>query len=335
MIAVFVLLSLMLVPAAASGQPQGMDLRQASGVPLPAADLPVGTVSVRVVRGSFDNNVAGVPVVFTVDGRTTTVETDENGRAQLSGLSPGASLSAAATVDGAALATQAVTIGDTGIRFVLVAATVGPPDGATPGGTGAVPGTVNFGPESRVVADFSGERLTIYYVLQVVNATSTPVDLGGPLIIELPDGALAAQKIEGSTEQVTINGPNITVRGPFQPGQTPVSVAFELPLNGDTAQLEQKLPVPLQRLTVFALQSGTLDLESQQFTSKQTTSEQGQPLVVGFVPSLPAGQTLSLAVTGLPHHPAWPRQTALALGGAILVLGIWAALVPGPRRRAA
>ena len=40
------------------------DLRQVSGVPLPAQDVPAGTVSVRVVRGSFANNLVNVEVTF-------------------------------------------------------------------------------------------------------------------------------------------------------------------------------------------------------------------------------------------------------------------------------
>src|SRR5688500_11591301 len=79
---------------------QQMDVRQASGVPLPASDMPAGTVSVRVVRDSFANNLSGVDVVFSVNGRPTTIRTDASGRAQIDGLAPGSRVSASATVDG-------------------------------------------------------------------------------------------------------------------------------------------------------------------------------------------------------------------------------------------
>ena len=329
------LLAAILAAVPAAAQPQ-MDLRQASGVPLPASDLPPGTVSVRVVRGSFANNLSGVEVVFTINGQPRTVRTDQGGRAQISGLSPGDRLSAAATVDGERLVTQATTIADAGLRFVLVAGgESGGSDGATEApAADAVAGSVSFGPESRIVLDYSDERLSVYYVLQIVNPASAPVSLDGPITIELPEGARGAAVIEGTTASATANGPRVTVTGPFAPGTSNVNAAFELPFSGDTATLEQEWPVPLQRLTVFALQSGEIDLQSQQFTSKQATAEQGQPLVVGFVPALPAGQTLSVEVTGLPHHAVWPRNTALTLGGLIAALGIWAAVVPGPRRAA-
>ena len=324
-------------PESASAQPQGMDLRQASGVPLPASDLPSGTVSVRVVRDSFANNLVGVDVVFTVNGQPRTVTTDAAGRAQISGLSVGDRVSAAATVDREELVTQATTLGNTGLRFVLVAggsepASTGEEPTSAP--TAAAPGSVSFGPESRIVLEYSDERLNVYYVLQILNSAAVPVSLDGPIIIELPEGARGAAVIEGTTASATANGPRVTVTGPFASGASNVNAAFELPFSGDTARLEQEWPIPVQRLTVFTVQSGELDLQSQQFTSKQTTVEQGQPLVVGFVPALPAGQVLSLDVTGLPHHAVWPRNTALTLGGLIAALGIWAAVVPGPRRAA-
>lgn len=319
----------------ASAQPPAMDLRQASGVPLPATDLPAGTVSVRVVRDSFANNLSGVDVLFTVNGQPTTLATDEAGRAQLSGLAPGDRLTAAATVDGERLVTQVTTIGETGVRFVLVAAGPGPGGavGPAPAPVAGEPGSVTFGPESRIVLDYSDERLSVYYVLQIVNPAATPVDLGGPITIELPEGAGGAAVIDGTTANATANGPRITVVGPFAPGTSNVNAAFQLPFSGPSATLEQQWPVPLQRLTVFALQSGELDLQSQQFTTKQATIEEGQPLVAGFVPAMSAGDSLSVEITGLPHHAVWPRNVALALGGAVVVAGLWAAFVPVSRRR--
>jgi hypothetical protein len=273
-------------------------------------------------------------VVFSVNGQPTTLTTDEGGRAQISGLAAGDRLSATAAVDGQPLVTQAVTIADTGIRFVLVAG--GPAEPAAGAASvAAAPGRVTFGPESRIVLDYAGERLNVYYVLQIANASGVPVDLGGPLAIDLPEEARGAAVIDGTTANATANGARITVTGPFAPGMSNVNAAFELPFSGPTAVLDQPWPAPLERLTVFALQSGALDLQSAQFTSKQATAEQGQPLVVGFVPALPAGESLRVEVTGLPHHAVWPRNTALTLGGALAALGIWAAIVPAPRRRAA
>src|SRR6185295_15546424 len=63
--------------------------KEMSGVPREASDLPADAVSVRVVRGVFTSNIADQPVTFTIDGKTRTIKTDENGRAQVSQLRPG------------------------------------------------------------------------------------------------------------------------------------------------------------------------------------------------------------------------------------------------------
>jgi hypothetical protein len=306
-----------------------MDLRQAAGVPLPASDLPAGTVSVRVVRESFANNLPNVTVTFLVDGQPSTSTTDASGRAQIEGVPVGAKVRVSAEVAGERLDSQETAIGSTGVRFVLVAGL-----GAAAPPTPAVPGQVFLGPESRIIADYGDERLNIYYVLQIVNPGQAPVDIGGPLIIDLPDGARGAGAIEGSSPQATVNGPRVTVTGPFAPGATTVSIGFELPFGGDTARLEQAWPAEARQTTVFLLKNGDVDLESPMITSKQSTTEGGQPLIVGLIPSLPAGQALRLDITGLPHHAVWPRNLALGLGGALTALGIWAAIFPGRRRPA-
>src|SRR6187431_2737036 len=112
------------------------DLRQMSGVPLPTNDLPAGSISVRVVRGSFANNVADATVTFNVSGKTTEVRTDAAGRAEIKGLASGARVKASAVVDGERLETQEVTIGQSGYRFIL---STSAPAGAPSGPASAAP----------------------------------------------------------------------------------------------------------------------------------------------------------------------------------------------------
>ena len=57
---------LMTVTAAASAQIQMPDPKQIAGVPLPATDLPAGTISVRVIRGNFDKNITGATEQLTL-----------------------------------------------------------------------------------------------------------------------------------------------------------------------------------------------------------------------------------------------------------------------------
>ncbi|MEO8071331.1 MAG: carboxypeptidase-like regulatory domain-containing protein [Acidobacteriota bacterium] len=323
------------------------DPRLVSGVPLPAADLPAGTITVRVIRGSFANNLSGVDVVFNVDGKATTVKTDASGRAQIEGLAPGAHVQAVTVVGRERLESQQVTVATTGVRFVLAASDPNTPmAGAAPSGaagpmagaagsSAAVSGTVTLGSETRIVAEFSGDRLNIYYAIPVLNGGSSPADIGGPLLFDLPAGARGVSLMEGTTPQATVNGPRVTVLGPFAPGTTSVNFSYELPYTGGTAYLLQRWPAPLAQVNVFALRTGELDLVSSQLPNKQFRTEQGEAIVVASGPSIPAGQALDLTITGLPHHPLWPRYTALTLAAVILALGIWAAVVPGRRPIAA
>ena len=312
--------------------------KEISGVPLPVGDVPVGSVSVRVVRGSFDKNIPDLPVEFDVDGQKQTKQTDATGRVLFSGLKPGARVRALTVVDGKTIESQTTTIAASGIRFVLVAddpdiARREAEDRALATAT-AVKGIVVFGPESRVVAQLSEDTLHIFYVVEILNTARTPVDIGGPVILDLPRAARGAALNEG-TKQATVAGRRVTVVGPFAPGSTTLQIAFELPYGGDTARIEQPLPVALQQVNVIVAQSGNMDVRSAQVASKRRVNDRGQDLVVGSGPALPPGETLVLEITGLPHYARWPRYLALTLAGAIMSLGIWAAVFNTPRRRAA
>lgn len=320
---------LALVSAATlAAQAQMPDPRLISGVPLPAGDLPAGTVSVRVIRGTFANNVADASVEFTVDGKVTTQKTDSAGRAQLSGLKPGARLKASVTVDGKRLESQEITIESSGIRFVLAG---DEPGAAAAAASPPVKGAVVLGPGSRVVTEFSDDRLIVFYVLSILNSARTPVDIGGPLIVELPQGARSASLVEDSSTSASANGPRVIVTGPFPPGTTKANVRFELPYSGPVATLEQRWPAPLQELEVFVLRTGDMGLRSPQIANQQATVQQGQSLIVASGPAIGAGVPMTLEITGLPYHPTWPRTLALVAAGVIAVLGIWAAAVPSPR----
>jgi hypothetical protein len=183
--------------------------------------------------------------------------------------------------------------------------------------------------------DYADERLNIYYAIQVVNAGPAPVDIGGPLIFALPKEARGAALMEGATPQAKASGSRVTVVGPFNPGTTDVNIAYELPYSGGTATLVQQWPADAQGFGAFALKTGSLDLVSPQLINKQSSVQQGQPLVMGLLPAMPTGQTVTLDITGLPHHAVWPRNVALTIAGIVVMAGLWAAFAPSSRRRLA
>jgi hypothetical protein len=301
-----------------------MDLSQVSGRPLPSADVPVGTMTVRVVRGSVTNNVVGQPVDVTIEGKTLHFTTDASGHIEVNGLAMGAHVKAVAVVDGQKIESQDITIGASGIRVMLVAgagASAAPPPAGPP-----VNGSVAFGPESRIVAEFAEDRLSVFYLMDIVNPGSAPVDPGGPVVVDLPAEAQSAGLMEGATKQATVSGARVTVRAPFPPGSTPVRVAFELPVHSGTVHVSSKLSAPLPHVIVLVGQSGGLDLASPQFTGKRELTDEGQRILVATGPARAPGESIEFDITGVPHRPVWPRYLALSLAGGIMIAGIWGAL---------
>jgi hypothetical protein len=333
MFRVVLILALAVLPAAQIQMPDPSEL---SGVPLPTADVPAGTVTVRVIRGDFSQNLAGQSVEFTIDDRTETVTTDEEGRAQVSGLANGARVRARTVVDGEPLESQQIVVGVTGIRVLLVA--TDPARAAREAEdrrlaeAPAVKGIVLLGPESRVVAQIANDRLTIFYVLQILNNARVPVDIGGPLIFDLPREARGTAIVEGSSTQATANGPRVIITGPFAPGPTMVQVAYELPTPDGTAHIVQRWPATLQELSVFVTQIGGIDVVSDRFTDKEEFMSDGRQVLLATGSTIPAGQTLEMELSGMPYHPRWPRYVALSLAGVFMALGIWGAITARPRR---
>src|SRR5215212_12211132 len=111
--------------ARVQAQPGGFampDPKQMSGIPRPVDDLPKGAISVRLIRGSLSNNIAGHPVNLEIGGKVTTVNTDESGRAQFNDVPAGAKVKASADVDGEHLESQEFAAPPSGgVRLMLVA----------------------------------------------------------------------------------------------------------------------------------------------------------------------------------------------------------------------
>src|SRR5688572_13308472 len=102
------------------------DLRRLNGQPLPAKDLPVGTVNVRVSKQMPINVVPGVEVTAIVtnpggDSRKRVVKTGTDGRADFE-VTPGHTFEASVTVDGETLKTIKFPVTDaSGTKILLIA----------------------------------------------------------------------------------------------------------------------------------------------------------------------------------------------------------------------
>ncbi len=154
-----------------SGGMAGMpDARAMSGIPRPDASVPVGTLSVRLVRGQLSNIIVGHPVDFIASGKTQTIKTDDSGRAVGQGLAPGTLVRAAAVVDGERVESQDFAMPDgAGVLMLLVASDKSAAEQLS---KEAVPGTVTLGGQTRIITQWEDETLQVYYLFDFVNATT-------------------------------------------------------------------------------------------------------------------------------------------------------------------
>jgi hypothetical protein len=312
-----------LFSAPAFAQFQMPDPKQMSGIPRPVTDLPTGHVSVRVIRGQLSNNIQGQPVEMQSGGKVVgTVKTDENGRAEFSGITPGATVRAVTTVDGERLESQEFPWpADGGIRLMLVAtdktASAAP---ALP----PQPGNVVLGDQTRVIVDHTDGALQIYYILDIQNTSRAPVQPASAVVMDVPPGALSTTVLAGAPQAVA-RGDRVTISGPFKPGPTPVELAYRYPFSLGEVTVDQKMPLGAPNLVVLMKKIGDMSLSSPQLPNVQEREFEGDRYILAQGPAIPAGATLSLRFSGLPHHSPVPRR--IALGLAILIIGTagWAA----------
>jgi len=281
-------------------------------------------VSVRLIRGQLSNNILGHPVEMHAGGKVLTVKTDENGRAEFSGVSTGTSVKAVAVVDGERLESQDFPWpGDGGIRVMLVATLKG--GGAPPPVFQPVAGNVVLGEQTRIIIDPGDGSLQIYYILDIQNSARAPVNPPSALFMDMPTGAQTAT-ILGGAPQAIVRGDRVTVTGPFAPGQTEVQVAYRMPFDTGEVAIQQTLPLPVPGLAVLMKQIGGLSIASPQLPNVQERDFEGERYILAQGPPIPAGGVLTLNISGLPHKSAVPRRLALALAALMIGGGCWAAM---------
>jgi hypothetical protein len=300
------------------------------GRAIPAAELPQGTVTVRVVREAIGNNVAGQPIRLTVNGAARNATTDDQGRAEFPNLPAGAEVRADAAIGGESLVSDVFMVpASGGLRVILVAglkeaAARKDEEASAAAAAPAVPGVVVLGPNSRMLMEFSDDALQMFYVLDILNNARNRVDTGGPLIIDLPEGAGGAAVLQGSSPAATVSGDRLTITGPFAPGITSVQVGFQLRHDSPNLTVQQTWPIPMQQLTVAMEKVGSASMSSPQFsTVGEVKAETGTPFLLASGPAVPAGGTVTVQLTGLPAHNPMPSYLALALAAAIIACGGW------------
>jgi hypothetical protein len=329
---------LILVFSAAALAQQMPDPSQMAGQPLPAPDVAAGTVSVRVVRERMGNNVVDHPVTLRAGDRSIEAKTDAQGRAAFPSIAAGTRVSAETTVDGETLRSQEFAMPpNVGIRVALIAglkaaAEREQKERAEAARQPARQGIVVFGGESRVILEFQDDNLQVFYLLDIVNQARTPIDIGEPMYLVLPEGAVGPGAMEGSSTLATVQGDRVRINGPFPPGVTQVQVGFRFPYRGDTAVLTQQWPATFEQVFVAAEKVGNMQMTSPQFERTQDANASGTPFLMAQGGRLNAGDTMTITLSGLPHRSTTLRDAGIAAGVVILLVGLWAG-VTGPRAR--
>jgi hypothetical protein len=72
-------------------------------------------------------------------------------------------------------------------------------------------------------------------------------------------------------------------------------------------------------VSVIAQKVGETSISSEQLRGKQDMQADGNSYIVGSGPPLAAGSVVTVAFSGLPYAPTWPRNVAITL--AMLILG--------------
>lgn len=299
------------------------DPRQMSGIPRPDPGLADGSITVRVIRGSFADDVVGQTVELRAGDRVSAADTDGEGRATFLTLNPGEQVTVATELDGVALESLPFAAPGRGGVAVLLVGAGGAAD-ADPR-PAARPGRVTLSQESRILIELGEEQIEVYYLLDVFNQAAWPVEPDPPFELRLPPGAQGGTVLQGSTPRTLVDGPRVRVEGAFEPGVTPVRVACIVPYSGGRLVLSQVFPADFEQLLVFVEKWGDLDVASAQFERRgeMGPDETGRStLIWGAGRRLAAGEPMVLELGGLPHHRGWPRAAALTLSALIAVIGV-------------
>jgi hypothetical protein len=202
-----------------------------------------------------------------------------------------------------------------------------------PGGNATVPasppkpGNVVFGDQTRVIIERVDDALQVYYILDIRNPAGEPVIPAAAVTIELPSGATSPTVLNGGPKAVAL-GDRITVAGPFDPGPTPVEVAYRMPYSSGDVRIDQSLPLQLDGVAVLIRKTGELALTSPQLPAVQERNFEGDTYILAQGQKLAAGSTLSMSISGLPHHTPVPRRVALGLAIGVLLTAVWASMKP-------
>jgi hypothetical protein len=353
------LVALLLLAGTAVAQSPGQegDVQDMAARPLMVGDLPGGTVTVRVGRGSLSNAAVGVEVVASVTapgGKATgrTEKTKSDGRATFADLPVGAEFRAQAVVDGQRLQTASFTIpAEGGARLMLLsqqdqqedegetaptpanphAGAHGhggnPSESAGDAGEGTSdPSVVRVSSSSKLLIDLREDSLAVLENLVLENTSDRifRADHGG-IAVPLPAAANGVEAIEGSSRLELEQGSTLFLREPVPPASShtpPVQARFGFLVStaGEgSVTLRQPMPLGIESPVVMVPESVHLTLAAPGLQAMAPqTDDRGVQIQIFQLASVPRNGVLSITVSGLPTRGALGKTIATVLVAALV-----------------
>ena len=295
---------------------------EADGVARVDKELAKGTVEVRVVDGE-GSAIAKVDVVLasgmrgSKDIKEQHAITDDAGVARFHDLDTSGQLAFAvkALKEGAKVASQPFQLSGEhgvviGLRAVVAAEGLG---------------KLHIADRSHFIIELKDDDVEVVENLMLENPTPAAIDTGSAgLRLPLADGATGAQVAgseDGAPSPATIDGSDIVVRGAIAPGVTALRVGYFLPIVEEAVAIRLRTPIVFDNLLVITDKLEGVDVEGSHLEKTEKTMGQRTYFVVSG-PGVPAGGTIDVRITGLPHASTIWRNLAAAIAALILGWGL-------------
>ncbi|HTR53776.1 MAG TPA: carboxypeptidase-like regulatory domain-containing protein [Kofleriaceae bacterium] len=183
------------IAGAAFAQPMAGMQAAMKGTPLPAHDLPAGTISVRVVAGTPTAPVPDVTVSLTVNGTAREARSDDEGRAFFKDLPVGAKVQAKIQgEDGKDVVSDDFDVpGDSGVKLML---STRPPTGGAPfAGGGAMPEPRKLSGTPRPEQNDPGGTFTVRLTYDDLKEKAPPAGVNVALVGYAADDSVGVQVV--------------------------------------------------------------------------------------------------------------------------------------------
>jgi len=226
--------------AASMAAPASAQIAAAIGRPLPAQDMPAGTVSVRVIAGSPSSPVEGTDVTLVVNGTPRVARTDSAGRAMFKDLPAGAQVQAK-VVDEDKKETSSETFplpSDSGVRLMLSTKPFQPGAGMAGGAGGPMPDPINMSGQPRAEQNDPAGQFTVRLTYDDFGDKTPPANVPVWLVAYHADDTIEALL------QPSDKAGRATFRGLDRSGATAYFALTQLPRNNAIDRLES-IPVTM------------------------------------------------------------------------------------------